>query len=100
MLCSPIYDEYADEVDQISISNDVDLISSQPIYDSYGSDFEEPLSLPIKEQHQVEDNYPVFVDDIEHDEFDLARDFRNSKKLFMSRFIYQKSKKVLNCKKR
>ena len=35
VFCPLIYDEYEDEVDQISISNDVDLISNQPIYDSY-----------------------------------------------------------------
>ena len=63
-FCSPIFDKYADEGDQISISNDVDLSSSQPIYDSYGSDLEEPFSLPIEEQHQVEVNHSVFTADV------------------------------------
>jgi hypothetical protein len=49
VLCSPIFDKYAEEGDQISISNDVDLSSSHPIYDSYGYDLEEPFSLPIEE---------------------------------------------------
>lgn len=53
MFCSPIYDEYADEVDQISISDDVDLGSSQPIYDSYETDVEEPFYLGIEKQYHV-----------------------------------------------
>jgi len=63
VVCSPVFDEYADGVEKISISNNVDL-RSQPIYYSYGSDLEEPFSLPIEEQHQVEVNYSVFTADI------------------------------------
>jgi hypothetical protein len=45
------------------------LSSSQPIYDSYGSDLEEPLSFPIKEQHQDEVNHSVFTVDVLFPEF-------------------------------
>ena len=69
VVCSPIYDEYADEIDQISISNDVDLSSSPLIYDSYGSDLEESFSLPIKEQYQVEVNHSVFSAKVLSSEF-------------------------------
>jgi hypothetical protein len=69
VLCSPIFDKYADEGDWISISNDVDLSNNQPIYDSYESDLEEPFSLPIEEQHQVEVNHSVFTADVLSPEF-------------------------------
>jgi len=69
VFCSPIFDKYANEGDQISISNDVDLSSSQPIYNSYGYDLEEPFSLLIKEQHQVEVNHSVFTVDVFSPEF-------------------------------
>jgi hypothetical protein len=49
VLCSPIVDKYADVVEKTLTSKDVHLSSSQPIYDIYEFDFDEPFSLPIKE---------------------------------------------------
>jgi hypothetical protein len=77
-FCSPIFDKYADGVEKILTSNDVDLSSSQPIYDSYESDFDEPFSLPIKEQHHVEINHSMFAEDIKYDEFNLPEDLISS----------------------
>jgi hypothetical protein len=78
VFCSPIFDKYADGEEHISTSNNVDLSSSQPIYDIYESDFDEPFSLPIKEQHHVVINHSMLAEDIEYDEFNLAEDFRSS----------------------
>jgi hypothetical protein len=78
VFCSPIFDKYADGEEQISTSNNVDLSSSQPIYDIYESDFNEPFSLPTKEQLHVVINHSMFAEDIEYDEFNLAEDFRSS----------------------
>jgi hypothetical protein len=74
VFCSPVFDEYADGVEKISISTDVDL-SSQPIYESY---IEEPLSFLIKKQPHVQINHSMFVEYIEHDGFNLAANFRCS----------------------
>jgi hypothetical protein len=78
VFCSPIVDKYADAVEQTLTSKDVDLSSSQPIYDIYESDFDEPFSLPIKERHHVVISHSMFAEDIEYDEFNLAEDFRSS----------------------
>jgi hypothetical protein len=78
VFCSPIFYNYEDEEEQISTANDVDLSSSQPIYDSYESDFDEPFSLPIKEQHHVEISHSMFAEDIKYDEFNLPKDLRSS----------------------
>ena len=75
---SPIFDNYEDEEEQISTTNYVDLSSSQPIYDSYESDFDEPFSFPIKEQHLVKINHYMFVADIKYDKFNLPKDLRSS----------------------
>ena len=75
VLCSPVVDKYANAVEQILTSKDVDLSSSQPIYDIYESDFNEPFSLPTKEQLHVVINHSMFAEDIEYDEFHLAEDF-------------------------
>jgi hypothetical protein len=50
------------------------LRSNQPIYNNYESDFDEPFSLPIKEQYHVEINHSMFSEDIKYDEFNLPKD--------------------------
>ena len=54
------------------------MSNSQPIYDSYESDFDEPFSFPIKEQHHVEINHSMFAADIKYDKFNLPKDLRSS----------------------
>jgi hypothetical protein len=46
---SAIVDKYVDAVEQTLTSKDVDFNSSQPIYDIYEFDFDEPFSFPIKD---------------------------------------------------
>ena len=78
VFCSPIFYNYEDEEEQISTANDVDLSNSQPIYDSYESDFDEPFSFPIKEQRHVEISHSMFAADIKYDKFNLPKDLRSS----------------------
>ena len=78
VFCSPIFDNYEDEEEQISTANDVDLRSIQPIYDSYESDFDEPFSLPIKEHHHVEIGHSMFAADTKYDKFSLPKDLISS----------------------
>ena len=78
VCCSPVFDNYEDEEEHISTAKDVDLSSSQPIYDNYESDFDEPFSFPIKEQHHDEINHSMFATDIKYDKFNLPKDLRSS----------------------
>ena len=75
---SPIVDKYENAIEKTLTSKDVDSSSSQPIYDIYESDFDEPFSLPIKDRHHVVISHSMFAEDIEYDEFNLAEDFRSS----------------------
>jgi hypothetical protein len=85
----PTFDEYSNGDEQIPTSNFDDLSSIQSVYDSYGSDFNEDIkefqectinifSSSIKEQHYVEINYLGFVEDIEHDGFNMVEYFISS----------------------